>query len=349
VRDDPWQSIDRRRLVVVTTTFAGVFLLGGIVGAIEFLELRSSQAPAAAPEVVRSSINSPELRIDFDAKFREARSRVADTRRTADAAEVAVFQFLNQEFVERADQLERPVRAPSAEPPRVAARPAARPNPEWLRLKAELASLQVKRGELLEKMTLAHPAVQALNGQIGELEDQLAAIPADLPLELDPNAGANSGAQSAEASDGKILNSENTANVETNKPSPIELQQTYRALLLAAGHARDSYRKALNGENLAVTEWVSVQNTQFAANDGTIHLPEREPVSLDSTPFERTVPIGAIVILALISLIAASTAARRFRPRKLTYISADEIEAALGLPTLGQIGTRSDKQGKNAA
>ena len=193
----------------------------------------------------------------------------------ADAAEVAVFQFLNRRFVDAAEQA---TADPLPEPSPAPIGPTIRPNPEWVTMNRELSAMRQRRSELLVKLTPAHPAVQALDSQIASVEDQLASIPAELPV--DPSEIPNVSPAGSRFSAASTAKNDSAANV----PS-AEMQQDYRNLLIAAGNARENYRTALEAEN---TEWAVLRNggTSSLALDraGTVDLrpSDAEPQSLAS-------------------------------------------------------------------
>ena len=329
----------RHPFAAFAAAFAGVFLLGAVLIGVEFLEMKPEPAEATAhvQSVVQSQADD---RSALEAKFREARERTADARRKADAAEVAVFQFLNRRFVDSAEQA---TADPLPEPSPAPIGPTIRPNPEWVTMNRELSAMRQRRSELLIKLTPAHPAVQALDSQIASVEDQLASIPAELPV--DPSEIPNVSPPDRDFSAASTAKNDSAANV----PS-AETQQDYRNLLIAAGNARENYRTALEAEN---TEWAVLRNggTSSLALDraGSVDLrpSDAEPRSLASG--DRPFPIGAIAVLTLLSLFAGIAASRGMSSQSPTFASEAEIEATLGLPVLGRIGSDNDSRPANAA
>jgi hypothetical protein len=338
---DPWVSAPRRRpLGAFAAAFAGVFLLGAVVIGVEFLEL--NRQPAEAQTAVSSTAaQSPASdRYALEAKFREARDRTADARRQADAAEVALFQFLNGRFVDSAEQANAD---PRPEPSPAPIAPTIRPNPEWVETNRELSAMRQRRSELLVNLTPAHPSVQALDGQIASLQDQLASIPAELPV--DPSEIASTPPVDHDFAAPPVAESRPAVNA----PS-AEMQQDYRNLLIAAGKARENYQTALEAEN---TEWAEFRNggSSSLALDraGTVDLRPSDAVPQSLASDDRPFPIGAIAVLTLLSLFAGITASRGMSNPTPTFASEAEIEATLGLPVLGRIGRDDESRPANAA
>ena len=331
----PWNAFARRRLAAFAVTFIAAMLFGAVVFGVEFYELHRKPADPAA--VAKAEARANDHR-GLEAQFRDARDRTAVARRRADAAEFEVFDFLNSRFV---DSTERTIQ------PHQPDRPTARPNPEWIALNGQLSDLGRHRAELLEKLTPAHPAVQALDGEIAKLQEQLAQTPVNLPARAsetaEPAADQVMASQSKEAV-AVASSNEGSQSLLVNPPSS-ELQQEYRNLLLAAGHARDVYRAAVAREGDACSALQGGGLPQIAMDSaGTVDLrsndDQLEPLATGNSPF----PIGAIAILTLFSLLAAALVARTVERPTLTFMSAEEIEATLGLPILGRIGTENRRE-----
>lgn len=365
-QNDFSSAVGRRRGTAFAATFAGVFLLGSLVLAIEFLEVwqtpvnipqptprqeleRIEQQSARAAALKTAALQTAALQT---ASLQKARDLVAESRREADRAELAVFEFLNARYVEATQiaTLQSLQARREAKAARPAPTPAPRPNPEWAALNDQLTRLERQRSDLLQRMTPAHPAVQALDAQISGVRDQLAATPVNLPPAL-PEHPAAAVAQSETATD-----PEQPPEAIVQNPLGVpssELEQTYRKLLLAAGKARDSYRSAAAAENAVWLDCQQSQAARIAANKaGAIDLRpnDRGPLQVAEQARarrDRSFPIGATAILTLLSLLAGAAAARRVDAQTLTYASAEEIETALGLPVLGRIG--GDSVRSNAA
>lgn len=327
--DDRSNSARRGPLATFAAAFAGVFLLGGVVLGVEFFELH--RKTIEAPPAPRPAADQ---RLALDSKFRQSRDRVGDARKRADAAEMAVFQFLNGWFVDASQQ---PTAEPPPKPVEPQAVPASRPNPEWVELNRQITEMQQHRAELLVKLTPAHPTVQALDSQIAKTRDLLAGMPAASPIEanaipVEPPAEHNANPQS------------------TIHPPSAETLLNYRNLLLSAGQARESYRSALAAEN---TEWKASRRGGEPVialdHSGVIDLRGSEQNLAVVAASNRPFPIGAVAVLTLLSLFAGALAARKAGRRTSTFMSAAEIEATLGLPVLGRIGPESSRQSKDAA
>ncbi len=227
--------------------------------------------------------------------------------------------------------------------------PVIRPNPQWVAQKGQLDELERQRSELLEKMTPAHPAVESLDEQIKRVQEHLGAIPDEMPIaHVESNAAANeSNAAPAE----KQPDSDETVKQApgTDSVSP-QIRQHYLDLLVAAGHARDAYRSAVDTES---SVWNRIRSNDVQSieveSSGSIDLSPYRGQSLPAPEFGRQIPIGAIVILTLFSLLAGVAAAVRVRGPHAMLMSTDEIEIALGLPVLGHIGPYSEDHRENAA
>ena len=340
VYDNSLNTISGRRLRAFVAAFAGVFLLGGVVMGVEFFELH--RKPVEATPAIRPSANEyPAAEYPaLEAKLRASHARTADAFRQADATELAVFQFLNGRFVDSTEQAAEP---PRPEPRRTPVGPTIRPNPEWIDLNRQLSAMKQHRSELLVKLTPEHPTVQALDSEISKAQDQLAATPAELPT--DPNQAPS------ETPVPRETVSTLFAEVPpcTVPPSP-EIQRNYRNLLLSAGRARDAYRTALANEN---ADWNAFQHggspTIAMDRAGSIELRPSEAKAPSLGIGDRVFPIGAIAILTLLSLFAGALAARQIERQTLTFMSAEEIEATLGLPVLGRFGAGTDRRSEEAA
>jgi hypothetical protein len=140
------------------------------------------------------------------------------------------------------------------------------------------------------------------------------------------------------------------ASQSSASPPSAEVQRTYRALLVAAGYARDRYRSAVEAET---AQWSVCQRaaapTIALESAGGIDLRPGELDSQSSLSKSRPIPIGAVSILTLLSIFAGVVAARRVKRPPLTFASAEEIEAVLDLPVLGRLGSETDRPGRNAA
>jgi len=331
---DPWVSTKKRHPVAAfVAAFAGVFLLCGVVIGVEFLELKRQPVE---PKTISSPLAE---QFSFEAKFGEARNRTADARRNSDVAEVSLFQFLNGRFVDSAEQANAD---PRPEPSPAPVGPTIRPNPEWVETNRELTAMQQRRSELLVKLTPAHPTVQALDGQIASVQNQLASIPAELPA--DPSEIASTPRVDHDFVAPPVAESHSAAN-----PPSAETQQSYRNLLISAGNARENYRTALEAEN---AEWVPLRNgSAWSAMDraGSVDLRPNGVDSQSLASSDRPFPIGAIAVLTLLSTFAGIVALRGAGRQTLTFASAAEIEATLGLPVLGRIGSEDGSRPANAA
>jgi hypothetical protein len=322
--------------------FLGVFLLGGVISGVEFLELRPAANPGEGSIGKQIVQERPNLSAARDADLDNARLRSSAALRQTETAEMAVFQFLNSHFVQTTQLPEQPTTAKSL----TQARQATRPNPDWVSLNRELASIEQKRSELLGRMTPSHPAVQTLQIQIAQLDDRIATTPADLPVDP-PSLVAEATPNSSDAN--RVSHREESEKAQLDSARTMELQKRYRALLLAAGEARDSYRSALHAENKAWDDYRSVEECQLSATAGMINLLKRGPHVGGFASTTSRIPFGAIVILALLSLAAGIAAARMIAAHKLTFISAEEIEATLGLSTIGLFIASTDRSTENAA
>ncbi|HEX4000508.1 MAG TPA: hypothetical protein VHX65_18300 [Pirellulales bacterium] len=345
---DSWASVGRRRAAAFAAGFAAVFLLGGLLIAVESSELHSPPTEIAVALPLHANADE---RIAFDKKLREARDRAADARRNADVAELALFEFLNARFVDSTEQAIRAPREPKSPTSPLPVGPTIRPNPEWVALNRQLAEMQRTRGELLEKLTPAHPTVQSLDSQIAKLQDQLAATPAELPANLNEIASA---AANKTPLAPPLPSSGDAIDAPSANPPSAVLQQHYREMLLAAGRAREAYRAAVQSETSLWNAcppgmWQSASdragNVDLRPNDRESGLSRQA----GSEPGNRPIPIGAIAILTLLSILAGVLAARRLEGRTLTFMSADEIEATLGLPVLGRVGPGTNRRSENAA
>lgn len=336
MHDDPRVSTSRRRpLAAFGVGFAGVFLLGAVLIGVELLEMKPE--PATTQTAVQSEADD---RSALEARFREVRERTADVRRKAEAAEVAVFQFLNGRFV---DSTEQATADPRPEPSPAPIGPTIRPNPEWVALNRELSAMRQRRSELLVKLTPVHPTVQALDSQIANAEQQLASVPAETPA--DPNEVPTTAAVEHDF----VAPPARASSAAANVPS-AEMQQDYRNLLIAAGNARDNYETAVEAEN---SEWAVLQNggSSSLALDraGSVDLRSSDADSRPLASGDRPFPIGAIAVLTLLSLFAGIAASRGMSSQTPTFASEAEIEATLGLPVLGRIGSDDESRPANAA
>jgi len=334
-------EIRRRQGVAFAAAFAGAFVIGGALIAAASWELCRTPVEMAKPDP-----SVLEERRVLDERFRQARQRTAVARRQADDAAVAVFEFLNRTFEDVVERSHRPSAADARRGPTM------RPNPEWVALNGQLTAIERQRGEFLEKMTPAHPRVQAADREIANVQAQLAAVPAQLPAASGDASKAPTGQPSIEAESGASQVGPGASNAAA--PS-AEDQQHYRNLLLAAGQARDAYRAAVDIENAASNELRRDGAPQIAMDrPGTIPLPPGQsegqmPFRDDHPSADMSFPIGAIAILTLLSCLGGLFAAARIERPNLTFMSTEEIEATLGLPVLGRFGSQFDLRREDAA
>lgn len=344
MRDTRESSLAGKRLVVFAAVFAGALLLGGTVLGVEYLELRSE--PAAITPTITTAPPRNDLRDEREAAIRAARQQTAAARRQAEDAELAVFEFLNSRFVDASQQASQP---PGAKEKPAPIGPAIRPNPQWISVKSQLEHLEQQRVKLLENMTPAHPSVLALDGEIQKAHDQLAAIPADLPMPNDDSPGAVSRSTPGQALAEQQAKSDGLADGRASvKPASVEDQQKYRELLIAAGQARDAYRSAIAAEAMA---WSEFQSPGKLAMDTarSLDLPRNVEKSRVADASEPQIPIGAIAILTLFSLVAGGAAAMRKQTPASTFTNADDIESTLGLPVLARFGLERNTPSEEAA
>ena len=187
----------------------------------------------------------------------------------------------------------------------------------------------------------AHPSVLALDDQIQRIQEQLAAIPAEIPVALNESAGAGPDRPSDQAqTDRQSVVSDAATTVSSTKPISVEDQRQYRDLLIAAGQARDAYRSAIDSES---AEWNRLQSSGRSCN-GRCRQRRSFGQSRKAMPADEkqaaNPAIGAIIILTLFSLAVGFAVAMRIQRSELTFRVAAEIESTLGLPVLARLGPR---------
>ncbi len=263
---------------------------------------------------------------ELDARWSDARSAVAEARQKSEAAELNLFRFLNTQFVRSADGA-RPATAPAKaeekRPFQTAVQKPPRPNPEWVELDRQLRDLQKHRGDLLEQLTPAHPAVQELDQRIADLQNKMGAIPANLP-----DAAESPAADAAQVDDPAARLGANVAppeNLVLAAPSADVLQRQYIELEIAAGRARHDCELAREAETACADAYVQVAQT-----------PRQFAPAVVTQPAGFTVQPRMLALLAVVAVLASVVAlAVRRRPVRI-FSTPAEVQAALGLPMLAR-------------
>jgi hypothetical protein len=203
-----------------------------------------------------------------------------------------------------------------------------------------------ERGVLLETMTTLHPAIQALNSQIAQAQNQLAAVPAELGGKPMQHQDTQNRTLRQRPSDSELMDVAIADGSSSSESRSTESQREYRNLLMAAGHARDQFQTAVTAENAA---WDARQRCEFLRIEtkaGSLDLrPDQTVRQLRAA--DRLCPIGAITLLMLFSLTAGTLASRCIDRRML--LSASGVEASLTLAAVGQFRSGIDRPTDSAA
>jgi hypothetical protein len=293
-----------RRLYVFGVTFSALFLLGVLLVLIVAADFGRTAKPTDAAEATDSRRAAGQS--SLYAEFHKARVEVSRAHEKLNSAELNLFHFLDEQFVNSGDHGSMPTAAPTVN--REATEPDARSNFERLELRRQLGELQQRRIDLLSRLTPSHPVFQDLNLAIAELERRIEAKSPDI---------AGPGLQAASVP---------MVSAEGGRQIRAAAKQRYQELLIAAGRERREYEAALQSERSSWNAYSGAAIGGAASRSSGVGKPAETPR-----------PFLAVAVLALMSAgwgIGAAAAVRRVTA---TFHSASEIESELELPVLGNL------------
>lgn len=296
------------------------------------------------------------LRRQLEKERQTAASDVTKARARVKAAtdEVAAAkQRLDSLIAQHLDELGRQKNLPSPEAPE-SKTPGTRP-PEVViaQLNQQIEDLTVRRAELLQRLTAAHPEVVNLDTRITEISTQLQVLkkpkaeretlPAGEPVEGDAASTAK-----AEL-DAK-------AQQARHREATLQYEQAFRKWELA----QHDLESALAAERAAVDRLAALPPSEPAAARPNLPVaPPVAPPAVPQVPEARTssdlvegehdssqsLAMATLIVALAVAALAAVRLARS--ANETMFANVDEVTAALALPVIGVIPAvdRSADQG----
>jgi hypothetical protein len=296
------------RLYVFGVTFAALFLLGFVVIAITAADVRSGVT--AAPSRGLSDAAAATRQSTWG-EYRSARGEVSRAQDRANAAELALFQFMHERVME-------PVELATARSAALAHRPAKTAevaSSPLADLEQRLADLKQQREKLLDRLTPSHPTVQALDASISDLEQRVEDVRKSTETAPPPVESNLPAAEIAEP----------TGDVDRPR-ARVASGERLTGLMIAAGRARRDFEMATEKERSKFGEFTrGVRDVALA------------PAPQTANGIAPPRPVLAICIVLMLATICGFGVARVARRSERAYETATEVESDLGLPILGSL------------
>jgi hypothetical protein len=240
---------------------------------------------------------------------RQAHAQTEIARRTNAAAEARLKTFDDQMRVAEAAAAARAAAPAKSRPP------AMIDNPRKAELQRQLADLRQRRERLLVDRTPSHPAVQAADEKIADIEQELAAVPQRVS---NPEAGGASADNP-------------TAEAARQWMTALAAQKNrQRHAELAA--AADKTRRALTGAELAE------QRAQRHLQAGPCYEIQYAKIVENPMPIDygwwRI--LWTSLALGIVTAVGAGLVLQRCNI-DLPITTVEEVEAALGIPVVGVV------------
>ncbi len=212
-------------------------------------------------------------------------------------------------------------------------------NPRWQELNVQLGDRKRQRVELLDKLTPAHPRVQALDLAIADVDaernatpEMIAAAPDVAPFDKLPaptvsEKDANAAAVAARREEAKRLDAE----IAFAQEHSLGIEKKKEL-------AESKFSNATKAARIAQQDQVAAA----AQNSLIAMLPDTLPQPPGANP--RT----AISFSGMLALLAGALVARRARRDEPVFRSAAEVRQTLDLPVLGVIPFEPDQSPKES-
>jgi hypothetical protein len=338
----------RRRIYAFLAVALAVFLLGitivGIVCKGYALPGEAAAAVDATPRVTPADAATALAAVNDE--YKSASSNAAAALKAYESANAEVVAFLNSHFAELKDanskgQVQNAGPAIETDSKPVETQPLAEPrtvmNPQWQEIHNQLELLQRRRAELLTTMLPSHPAVQAVESSIAEVEQRLKSVVKDIPAPADamvnqslppsqPHSIANGIDPGAKARD----DSKRAALLAAQR----ETEARYHKLAEFANVTQEKYNQAVQRESAARRR----QQEAEAANLAALSAP---PESRGSANARTT-----IYLCSLLAIAAGIVVSSRARVTERTFRAAAEVRQKLGLTVLGFLSWRPNESAR---
>jgi hypothetical protein len=274
-------------------------------------------------------------------QLEQARAAVEVARSAAARSKQELDQFLAAHFEvmrsRSSEPLPEPKRRPSA-----STKPPQQANQEAERLNAQINELKLRRDDLLQRFTEAHPEVLDVENRLGDLMLRLSSIEPD-------------GTDAESVTPGDFVDGSVPADAGLDRQSILLKQQQraaeeYEQYVERWQAAEQDFKAALDVEERAAARLAAVQlppappmnapgdvTSQPAA---TKAAPAVQPpaVAMDDTSRQQGSQPLALAALVIAVAVAALAAVRLARSSSDVYFeNVDDVAAALALPVMGVI------------
>jgi hypothetical protein len=221
-------------------------------------------------------------------------------------------------------------------------------NPQWQDLHDKLDDLEAQHTKLAANMLPTHPALQALEQSIADLQERLKNVPKEVAMKQDPSAAMPAAEQKAVTQTAPPQISPTLPTTATPKtpatasiftmllPEWKSTADQYRELTARLQNEKGICYQALNTESAAWQRKAQIPVDYLA----TLKVPNPVIISSPTTTMIGASPQLAIYWCGALAFIAAALVARSARVSEAVFNTAAEVGQRLAISILGFLPTR---------